>query len=205
METFLSKAESNYIKGIAMLLMFTHHLFAFTSRIPEPSSLIHIFNDINIEQIIGMYGKLCVPIFLFVSGYGFSIINRTDQEYYIKKIANIFKSTWLVFIIFIPLCMFVFNVPRVQFNIKLILLNFFGLSSSFNGEWWFVLPYVLLIMVTPLLQYGRNNILPTVLISLLIHQISTLGTNSPNAQFGLWGTVYVLATSLCVWFYSWNL
>lgn len=187
MSSILSKDESNYIKGIAIILMFTHHLFAFDSRIPDLSALIHVFDSFNIEKLIGVYGKLCVPIFLFVSGYGFSVINRIDQSYYFKKVMSIYKSVWLVFLIFIPLCIIVFDVPRVTLNVKFLFLNFFGLSSSFNGEWWFLLPYILLVMMTPLLQLGRNQTLTILVLSLLMHQISTLGENFPNPKYGLWG------------------
>ena len=61
---FLTREESQEIKGIAILLMLFHHLFAFSDRIPNG---LHYS---NFTVTLAKFGNVCVPIFLFISGYG---------------------------------------------------------------------------------------------------------------------------------------
>lgn len=59
----ISVADSYYIKGVAIILMFAHHLFAFPDRVIPPNYYVNITNYFNIEGAIGEFGKICVPIF----------------------------------------------------------------------------------------------------------------------------------------------
>ncbi|WP_424765349.1 acyltransferase family protein, partial [Necropsobacter rosorum] len=74
--SLISKNESDYIKGIAVFLMLFHHLFAFPNRQPKDISIINVIETFNLEMLIGQYGKYCVPIFLFIAGYGYAVANK---------------------------------------------------------------------------------------------------------------------------------
>lgn len=70
-------------KAIAILLMFIHHLFVFPNRIIENEySSIGQYNGKNIEIYIGIFGKICVAMYLFLSGYGMAVLNK-------KKVLNL--------------------------------------------------------------------------------------------------------------------
>ncbi len=172
MNAFLSKEQSNYIKGIAILLMFLHHLFGFFDRMPAHIEVIWLYDQIKFENIIGFFGKYCVPLFLFVSGYGFAVKKNNDVNYYFKKIAELYKSVWLVFILFFPLAYFILR-KDVPFDFPQIVANFFAFSSSYNGEWWFLLPYIIYVAITPLLQAGRKYILSILVLSILFSSIQS--------------------------------
>lgn len=62
-ETVLSKDYSNMVKGMAILMMIMHHIWGFPEKIP--GLLLS-----NIEVQIGSAAKICVSIFMFLSGYG---------------------------------------------------------------------------------------------------------------------------------------
>lgn len=68
-----TRNDTKVVKGIAIILMLMHHLWAFPERLPT-NMQINIFNiklnDIDLLQQIGMFGKICVPIFMFLGGYG---------------------------------------------------------------------------------------------------------------------------------------
>lgn len=62
----LSIDDSNALKGIAILMMLWHHLFYYSNG---------SFNDIYINgyglaKTSALACKVCVAIFVFVSGYG---------------------------------------------------------------------------------------------------------------------------------------
>lgn len=69
--TFLTREQSLYIKGFAIILMFIHHLFYFADRIPKSAEILWLFNDNSFEVTLGLWGKYCVSIFLFISGFGY--------------------------------------------------------------------------------------------------------------------------------------
>lgn len=151
-ENSFTKEYSLIAKGIAIILMFMHHLFAFPDRIATNNYIsILRFNNINIEMLIGAFGKICVAIYLFLSGYGmFLTVSRkktfTLRDSY-KRIKTLYINLWVVFIIFVPIGFIFFNKT---FELKEFILNFFGIIFTYNGEWWFFKLYVLLLIIFPI-------------------------------------------------------
>ncbi|WP_077414525.1 acyltransferase family protein [Rodentibacter rarus] len=171
--------------------MLIHHLFPFADRIPQSAEIIWLFGNNSLETHLGLWGKYCVAIFLFISGYGYALSKRRDKGYYLDKIIKIYRTTLLIFVIYIPLDIY-FNVDRVvsALDIKHILFNILGFYSNYNGEWWFLFPYVLMVAVTPLMNALRNNALILFILSIIIH-------NLPASQYIIgaflwWQTAYVI-------------
>ncbi|WP_237373077.1 acyltransferase family protein [Streptococcus ruminantium] len=136
----LTQKESQVLKGIAILLMLFHHLFAFKERIPNDM----VFSDLTV--IIAKFGNLCVPIFLFISGYGLAKINKRTHADFGNRIKKFFLHYWLVFLVFVPLCLLAGNIEITPLN---FIFNLFALKTTYNGEWWFATLYTLLLLVVP--------------------------------------------------------
>ena len=68
----LSRQQTAVAKGGAILLMFWHHLFGFPERIPAAAKLISVTGggSLYVEDQLAIFGRLCVALFLFLSGYG---------------------------------------------------------------------------------------------------------------------------------------
>ena len=63
------------------------------------------------------------------------------------RILKLYLNYWLIFLIFIPLACY--TSPSVYPNgIVELVLNFVGISFSYNGAWWFLLPYIILVSVS---------------------------------------------------------
>lgn len=60
----LTVQDSNVLKGIVILIMLWHHLFLR----PEYNDIV--IHGHSIAQEIAIMCKVCVAIFVFVSGYG---------------------------------------------------------------------------------------------------------------------------------------
>lgn len=150
-----SREETKMMKGIAIILMLYHHLFAFPERFPESISYISTFAlaGNTISYWIGCFGKICVALYLFLGGYGTYLSAQKSEsidKLVGRKIKNLYLVYWKVFLVFIPLCM-ALNVSRVTKNVETLIWNFTGLRTSYNGEWWFFTPYVILLVLFPLL------------------------------------------------------
>ena len=157
-----SKSDTSIAKLIAISLMLLHHLFGFTDRIlPENMyQSLYMFRGQPIEAAICASFKVCVAFFLFLSGYGTYLSMRKSKSIS-KMIANrifrFLKYIWQVMIIFVPID-FILGVTKVnltsswtiQYDFESIILSMLGFEK-YNGEWWFVMPYIFLLMMTPLM------------------------------------------------------
>ena len=75
-----TRKDTRIIKGAAICLMLWHHLFAFPERVTEGvfRSLLY-FNDTNLSVCIGAFGRICVAVFTFLSGYGWYMASRPKE------------------------------------------------------------------------------------------------------------------------------
>ena len=66
-----TRVDTKSAKGVAVLLMLVHHLYAFPQYVPGGSlrSVITAFG-VPLPMILGEFGKICVSIFFFLGGYG---------------------------------------------------------------------------------------------------------------------------------------
>lgn len=151
MDKFITAKKSAKIKYIAVVLMIILHLFSNPPR--EYFSIFNI-NGVNIEYIITKFCSICVGIFVFMSGYGLMKKYSNNVSYKIvgKKILKFYINYWYIYLIFIPIGLI---IGKIQVDPVRLILNFFALVSNYNYEWWFVILYVQLLLVFPVL----NNIL----------------------------------------------
>lgn len=135
----LSKQDSAILKGIAILAMLFHHL--------SPAETV-LFRQ------IGEWGKVCVAMFLFCSGYGLSIQYakftesrsiRNSIRFLTRRLIKFYSNYWVIFILFVPISLFLFGRTLIDaygsgVNLpKHLFLDFLGIEgfNSYNVTWWF--------------------------------------------------------------------
>ncbi|MFB5195066.1 acyltransferase [Neobacillus sp. KR4-4] len=144
-------------KGLAIVLMVYHHLFAFPNRIEAVHyKPIMMVDNLPLDQLIGQFGKLCVAIFLFLSGLGLYKSFKSKHKFTFRqgliRAFNFFTIYWLVFFIFIPIGLKYFeDTVRYAWIPKLFIYNLFALIHTYNGEWWFISVYIELVLLFPLI------------------------------------------------------
>lgn len=118
-------------------MMIVHHLWAFPARIPGLALS-------NAEVQIGSAAKICVSIFMFLSGYGlyYTFANKGTVRVW-HRIKNVYKRFWQVFFIFVPIGFVFLSKP---FSIVEFFQNLFCLRFSYNQEWWFLGTYIELLL-----------------------------------------------------------
>ncbi|MDK2809175.1 MAG: hypothetical protein PWP24_1912, partial [Clostridiales bacterium] len=135
-----TKKDSQIAKGIAILLMVYHHLFAY-KRLPQTYVSVIPFISRTDLASIAAFGSICIAIFMLLTGYGLFYSNQTQHSY--KKwlfhhLMRFLFHVWLVF--------FLCNIPNIlfihhSFHLAEWIQNFFFLSTSYNQEWWYVRVY----------------------------------------------------------------
>lgn len=158
-----TRENTKQVKGIAILLMLIHHLYLFTDRIPYGMSLatkIYVSGK-EFTQILGDFGKFCVPLYMFLGGYGLYIklsSIKGEQVYgknsLVSHYIKLYTAYWKVFLIFIPIGFIFFSNQSqycneavicnrfANFFLQEVILEFIGLRSSIVSEWWFFLTYL---------------------------------------------------------------
>lgn len=157
--------KSSAIKGIAIILMLVHHLFIWGQA--DYISLVNIIlpNSLTIEIFLGVFGKICVTLYLFLSGYGFSckyekkISSAGVQRECLISAWKIYKKYLLVMLVFLP---YGFINSIYSADIKTFIENITGFNTSYNQECWFLFVYVfIVIIILPLLIKVQNKKIDT--------------------------------------------
>lgn len=158
----MTAKKSLSIKGIAIIMMLIHHLFTWGQVEYLSFSGVVLPNNLTIEVFLGVFGKLCVTMYLFLSGYGFSSKYNLNSEKRIT-ISKTFYTVWkiyrkylLVLLVFLP---YGYIRGIYSFDIKMVIANFTAFDTSYNRECWFLFTYILIVIfVLPLLVKAQNKV-----------------------------------------------
>ncbi|MBR2589977.1 MAG: acyltransferase [Clostridia bacterium] len=173
--TFTIK-HTNIVKGIAILMLLWHHLFSSNPNTFDRYVSVFWIKGIPVEVFIGGFCKVCVAIFMFLSGYGLfkSYTAFSQKEKGIKKDSSFIKNRWLklmspfwfVYVVFVPLSLF-FGTSFLEVygkNPFHYIADFFGLSYLFYGNtytmnetWWYMSIIIVLTLLFPLIVKGYKK------------------------------------------------
>jgi len=146
-----NKDSTDSCKGVALILLLWHHLF-FTH--PE-------FGYITYK--IALLSKVCVAIFVLLSGYGFSesikLKNVGLYEFYQKRLVALYFNYWFISLIFVIIGILfmdrtfqdVFTSHAyVKFTIQMTGLHRFAYSEyGYNATWWYMSVIISLTILFP--------------------------------------------------------
>lgn len=94
---------------------------------------------------------LCVPMYLFLSGYGLYITwQRCKDMRPLRRALLLYLNFWIICAIFIPLASWL--RPEVYpGSLTTFISNVTAWNPGYNGEWWFLFPYIALVFLAPLI------------------------------------------------------
>lgn len=149
-----TKQDTKVIKGIAILLMLCHHLFAFSERLNGVSYVSMPFiNGTTAAMFLANFSKICVTLFTLLGGYGayFSISRaKSRTEVVGRHLFQLYTSYWKIFIIAIPVSLLL-GLPHESPLFADLIYCFLGLRFTYCNEWWFVTPFAVLSVFSPLI------------------------------------------------------
>ena len=162
----LNISDSNALKGIALLMLLFHHLFYIETGLYDDVTL-HIGREINLVNYIAIACKLCVAIFVFLSGYGLATTYACNKirAFYVRRFTKLMANYWLIWLVFVPwgFIFGAFSLDSVygQHAILKLIVDFMGLSRCFgydgiNPTWWFMSCIILLYLIFRLLLRHEN-------------------------------------------------
>ena len=196
----LTKNDTRVIKGAAVILMLMHHMWAFQERIADGGlrGLIPL-GDTYFFVFIGHFGKICVPLFFFLGGYGLAKRYAGIKFDALGRIKKLYISYWKVFVIFIPIAFIFFGNQGVYavdasfcgryniFSVKELVLNFLAIFDTYNYEWWFLRCYVLMILCFPLMRYAAGKCSPAAKFLIILSITVLFGKVFPDIWYAFLG------------------
>ena len=140
--------------------MLWHHLFLNVTEYGE------------ITQSLAIVFKVCVALFLFVSGYGltrqYRAIDKHNKKttglFLLRRYTNFFLPFWFCFVLIVlvgNICGYTFHdaYPVTRNTLKCFILDFWGQMgyNSYLQPWWFNKMIIQLYLVFPLLYLVIAN------------------------------------------------
>ncbi len=144
--TYISKEQSTRLKGFAILIMLYLHLFNHYE--PQVSSLGTLFGQ-PLYQRLAYFCNICVGLYIFISGYGLYIVRHKGGH--LRRVGRLYRQYLLVFALFVPAAHCI-NPARYGFRWTEFVGNLTGVSVTYNEEWWFLLPWSALALLSPYLM-----------------------------------------------------
>lgn len=183
-KVILTIQDTNVLKGLAICLMLIHHLFWVRNGLFND---IHLAGEHYLVCEIGKMSKVCVAVFVFLSGYGLMMQSEKRggficlREFYFHRFKKLFLNYWFIIIAFVPISYFCFGMTfKRAYQTDLIgwhiVTDLFGLHSLFykdiycyNPTWWFYSCIIMLYLLYPLMyKMMRRDELTLLLLSLII-------------------------------------
>lgn len=161
-KSYITSEDSLCIYGIAILMMVWHHFFGFPERFHGNLQYFGGNFEYTIELYLGYFGRLCIAMYAFISGYGMTakseeknlkLLDNIKQA--INQIINFLIRYWLVFIIFIPIGL---KMGILKFKLGEFIGNLIGKSCSYNAEWWYVSYYIKMLVTYPIIKTILNKL-----------------------------------------------
>lgn len=192
----LSLNETNIIKGIAICAMLFHHLFYETSAYG------------TFTQQFAIVCKVCVSMFLFISGYGMAIqyskIHHNGPKekiiltlkFLLKRMSKFYLNYWIIFVFIVPLGVCVLGRPLSSAYWTdepiwcSLAKDIFGIqvSDPYIITWWFNALIISLYLLFPFLFWLMRR--KTIAIGFLVLLV-------------LWPREYIVDNFFYI-FYLWN-
>jgi peptidoglycan/LPS O-acetylase OafA/YrhL len=204
-DTKFNLKKTHIAKGAAICLMFVHHLFVFKERLINGNTYYQVLPFFDAEASLGYFGKICVSVFLFLSGYGMFLGYLRSQKssitYSLGKLKEFYLTYWIYFLCFVPIGILFFkhvelwDSPEIRYSAEpmIFLENFLGFSSRYNQEWWFVSVFIILLLLSPIyLKLTEKSPFLMAFISLAVFSLNLELDRYINYQICFWQISFVL-------------
>ena len=188
----LSIYDTRVLKGVALFMLLCHHCLYTGNEYDD----VVVFGY-PLFKSFGVFCKLCVSIFVFLSGYGLTICalrnNGIGQpiRFYKRRYVKLMINYWLIWLIFVPVGVLCFErtFPEVYGDYYILkgIVDFFGLYNAvfytpygYNATWWFYGCIIVLYLLFPLIWYFRNYwflMIPLALFMPVLGRIPIFGSS----------------------------
>ncbi|GAB3198772.1 peptidoglycan/LPS O-acetylase OafA/YrhL [Pontibacter aydingkolensis] len=183
----ISQQDSNYLKGIAILVIMLHNYFHILDNAPGENefnfslqSVLNLLHNLTsapldfVKQLFSFWGHYAVQLFVFVSGYGLAKSYSSNspivyKTYIINRLKKLYPAFF--FAVFFLFC-YKFAVDAFISNKDIDLITYVkeavlkltlfanlipGQALTISSPWWFFSLIFQLYLIAPFLLTQRNR------------------------------------------------
>jgi hypothetical protein len=216
----LSKKDTRMIQGLAVISMVCVHLFDTLDYEGRFVPLV-FFRGYPLVFYFAQLSDFAVMAFAFCSGYG-HMTQYGKPGYYKRRLAGllgVYLNFWIILAAFTLVSMLTGNGSSMPGSLKTFIGNLTTVRCSYNGAWWYLFTYALIVFSSPVLlelsrkrsgwkfvlltafmgavffvsYYVRFRIQPS---GWLPHQLSLYGMTAPEYMMGSLACEYKIFTRL---------
>lgn len=162
----LTKKDTKMLQGLSVLAMIWLHLFDRSHEgLFRP--LIYLFRGIPLSFYIAQLSDFCVMGFAFCTGYAHTV-TYGEKHFYRNRLTGLLRlliKYWIIIILFSALGMIVGKGSFMPGSIRTFLGSVFLYDIGYNGAWWYMFAYTLLVLMSPLLQKAVEKLHWAVVLS----------------------------------------
>ena len=148
----LTKNDTKMMQGLAVLAMVCLHLFDTLSFKGKYIPLA-FFHGYPLVFYFAQLSDFCVMAFAFCSGYAH--MTQYGKPHYYKRrligLLGVYLNFWIILVIFTVLSVVIGNGSSMPRDLQTFIGNFTTIDPSYNGAWWYLLTYALIVFSSPLL------------------------------------------------------
>ena len=169
-----TKDDARMTQGLAILCMVILHLFCRTGSNVLGTPLLWLDSETPFVFWFGFFAEICVPVYSLCTGYAQQLLwegGRSGIRDRAGRILKLMRNYWIVLVLFCMLGLIFDNGNAIpgslgQFLKGIVLLH------SYNGAWWYLNTYVILLALPPallLLPVRKRKLLPGLLLCAGFH------------------------------------
>lgn len=148
----LSTKDTKMLQGLSVLAMVWLHLFDRSYEgLFRP---LVFFQGVPLSFYVAQLCDFCVFGFAFCSGYG-HYAQYNSRNFYkrrLKGLLSVFCSYWLILLLFSAIAICLGQGAYMPGSLKKFAMNALALENSYNGAWWYMFTYAVLVLLSPLLM-----------------------------------------------------
>lgn len=178
----MTRQETQVLKGVAILLMMFLHLFNQMCYVDITTPLLYI-GDIPLVYLLTRCSNP-VAFYLILGGYGlYSVYRKGDNNRY-KRVLILLIHFWIILFIFVSIG-HILNSTIYPGSWQELVLNISTLDLSYNGEWWFLFPYLCLSLTSPFLfkLFDRFLVRYVLLVTFVIYLLTSFIISRYGAEY----------------------
>ena len=161
-QTDLTVSDTKMLQGLSVLAMVFLHLFDRLDYAHLYQPLLY-FKGYPVVFYFAQLSDFCVMGFAFCSGYALTKLYRQyGKKKYIKsRMKSLFWlliNFWLILFLFTIISVIIGNGTQMPGSILEFIGNFTTVCVTYNGAWWYLFIYILLVLMSPIVFENFDKI-----------------------------------------------
>lgn len=148
----LTKKETKMLQGLSVLAMVLLHLFCTYDYADKYTPILY-FGSVPLCFYIAQLSDFCVFGFAFCSGYG-HMVNYGKAGFYksrLKGLLAVLCDYWVILCVFSLISIAAGQPEFMPGNLQKFLLSALLVEIGYNGAWWYLFTYAVLVVFSPVL------------------------------------------------------